>query len=397
MNSRNVLLAVTGSIAAYKAAQLASELTQRDLAVRVILTRGGSRFIMPVTFEGITGNPVAESLWDDHTVPSRLEHLDLAAWADILVVAPASADAIARLAHGLSDDLLGATALAYRGPFMLAPAMETHMFNHPATVSNLQLLEERGASIVGPESGRLASGATGPGRMSEPSTVARAVLESLRISASLEGKRVLVSAGPTYEPIDPVRFIGNRSSGKMGYAVATEAQRRGGDVTLVSGPASLASPHGVVRIEVETSDEMRDALLSHAAGQDVIVMCAAVSDYKPVNRSPEKLKRGAIHHVDIVPTEDIAAAISKAAPAAIHVGFALESGPLVPAAREKMTRKGQKLVVANSISPGHDPFGSDDNEVVFVMESGERFIPRTSKAEVARLLWDQVVALLAEK
>jgi phosphopantothenoylcysteine decarboxylase/phosphopantothenate--cysteine ligase len=397
MNRRNVLLAVSGSIAAYKAAQLASELVQAGLDVRVILTRGGSRFVTRVTFEAMTGHDVAQNLWDERAGGSRLEHLDLAAWADLLVVAPASADAIARLAQGRSDDLLGAVALAFRGPLLIAPAMETNMFTHPATTAHLALLRERGATQIGPESGRLASGSIGQGRMSEPSNIAQAVQNLLREPTPLLGRKVLVTAGPTYEPIDPVRFIGNRSSGKMGYAVASEAQRRGAEVVLVSGPTALAPPDGLQIVRVETSDEMRDAVLSHAALQDVIVMCAAVADYKPVARSGEKLKRGEIRQIQVTSTDDIASEAAKAAPGALHIGFALESGSLVTAAREKLRRKGQALVVANGINADHNPFGSNTNQVVFVTESGERVLPPHSKAEVARILWDEVQRLLAER
>jgi phosphopantothenoylcysteine decarboxylase/phosphopantothenate--cysteine ligase len=392
-----VLLAVTGSIAAYKAAHLASELVQAGLIVRVILTRGGSMFVTPVTFEAITGNPVARSLWDERAGGSRLEHLDLAAWADVLVVAPASADAIARLAQGRSDDLLGAAALAFRGPLLIAPAMEMNMFTHPATTANLALLIERGATLIGPESGRLASGSSGRGRLSEPSDIAQSVQNLLREPTTLLGRKVLVTAGPTYEPIDPVRFIGNRSSGKMGYAVASEAQRRGADVFLVSGPTALAPPAGLQIVHVETSDEMRDAVLSHAPLQDVIVMCAAVADYKPVMRSDEKLKRGETREIQVTSTGDIAAEASRVAPGALHIGFALETGSLVAAAREKLIRKGQALVVANRLTADHTPFGSDTNQVVFVTESGERALPTTTKAEVARLLWDEVQRLLAQR
>ncbi len=397
MKTRNVLLAVTGSIAAYKAAELASELVQNDLSVRVILTRGGSRFISPQTFEGITGNLVASDLWGTGAGESAMEHLRLASWAEVLIVAPATADAIARLAGGRSDDLLGASALAFRGPVLIAPAMETNMFTHPATMANLELLTRRGATVIGPESGRLASGSIGSGRMSEPSEIARAVRDALRTSQSLAGRKVLVTAGPTREPIDPVRYIGNRSSGKMGYAVATEAQRRGAEVLLISGPTSLARPTGMEVIEVETSDEMRAAVLHNAPNQAVIVMCAAVADYKPSRASDGKLKRGEAQHIDVTATSDIAAEAARLAPDAVHIGFALESGPLVTAAREKLRRKGQALVVANGITPDHNPFGSETNQVVFVTESGERAFPPATKVEIGRWLWDEIEGILLSR
>jgi phosphopantothenoylcysteine decarboxylase / phosphopantothenate---cysteine ligase len=394
VKTQNVLLAVTGSIAAYKAALLASELVQEGLAVRVILTHGGSRFINSVTFEGITGLAVASDLWSTANGTSPMEHLELASWADVLVVAPAAADAIARLAQGRSDDLLGASALAFRGPVLIAPAMESNMFSHPATTANIDLLRQRGATVIGPESGRLASGSFGPGRMSEPPEIARAVREILQPAESMAGRKVLVTAGPTYEPIDPVRFIGNRSSGKMGYAVASEAQRRGAEVVLVSGPTNLARPAGMRVVDVETSDEMRTAVLQRAPKQDALVMCAAVADYKPVAPAGEKLKRGTIQQIEVMSTDDIAAEASRLAPDTVHVGFALESGPLVDAARNKLRRKGQALVVANGITADHNPFGSDINQVVFVTETGEQAFPPASKGEVARRLWDEVEKLL---
>jgi phosphopantothenoylcysteine decarboxylase / phosphopantothenate---cysteine ligase len=397
VKTRNVLLAVTGSVAAYKAAVLASELIQDGMSVRVILTRGGSRFISPITFESITGQGVASDLWEAGTQETPMEHLNLASWADLVVVAPAAADSIARLAQGRSDDLLGAAALAFRGPIVIAPAMETNMFTHPATVANLEVLTQRGATIVGPDAGRLASGSVGPGRMSEPSEIARAVRDALRASESLNGQRVLVTAGPTYEPIDPVRFIGNRSSGKMGYAVAAEAQRRGADVLLISGPTALARPPGVRMVGVESSDEMREAVLRHAAEQNVIVMSAAVADFKPTFVAGAKLKRGETQQIEVTATSDIAAEAVRLAPGAVHVGFALESGDLVAAARDKLRRKGQSLVVANGITAEHNPFGSDSNQVVFVTETGEQALPPATKAEVAKRLWDAVEGILSKE
>lgn len=397
MTRRNVVLAVTGSIAAYKGAQLAGELVRAGAQVRVILTRGGSRFVSAITFEGITGQAVAQSAWSEHSGASRMEHLDLAAWADVLVLAPASADAIARLAQGRSSDLLSSTALAFRGALIVAPAMETNMFTHPATHSNLELLVQRGAEIVGPESGRLASGATGLGRMSEPPVIVAAVLAALERGSELAGLRVLVTAGPTHEPIDPVRYVGNRSSGKMGYAVAAEAARRGAAVLLVSGPTALNPPPGVARLDVETAEEMRSAVLAHVAGHDIVVMCAAVADYRPAAPAAEKMKRGDALSLRLLPTDDIAAAAVRAAPHALHVGFALESTDVVAGAREKLRRKGQTLVVANQISASHNPFGADSNQVVFVTEDGERSLPRAAKSEVATLLWDEIRRLLQQQ
>jgi phosphopantothenoylcysteine decarboxylase/phosphopantothenate--cysteine ligase len=322
-------------------------------------------------------------------------HLDLARWADALVVAPATADAIARLAQGRSDDLLGAVALSFRGPLLVAPAMETNMFLHPATQEHLHTLARRGATVVGPASGRLASGSSGPGRMSEPEEIAAAIGRALGRPRSLDGLRVLVTAGPTFEPIDPVRYIGNRSSGKMGYAVAEEAAARGAAVTLISGPTALEGPAGVNCRSVETSAEMLEAVSEYVQGQDVVVMAAAVSDFRPGSASADKLRRSQSLSLELVPTRDIAVEARRLAPNALHIGFALETGNLVESAREKLRSKGQALVVANAVTPDYSPFGSETNRVLFVTEDQVREVPEAGKREIAGLLWDEIERLLA--
>jgi phosphopantothenoylcysteine decarboxylase/phosphopantothenate--cysteine ligase len=321
-------------------------------------------------------------------------HIELARWTEILVVAPASAGAIARLALGLSADLLGAVALATTSPVLLAPAMETHMWAHPATQGHVKTLTARGATVVGPESGYLASGARGTGRMVEPAEIHQSIVALLRASQSLKGKKVLVTAGPTYEPIDPVRFIGNRSSGKMGYAIAEVARNRGAEVTLVSGPTALPPPHAVRFIPVETAAQMRDSALSVALTADVIVMAAAVADFRPSNAASAKIKRAEGLVLDLSPTEDIAAELVRVAPHAFHVGFALETGDLVSAARSKLRRKGQQLVVANEVSDRHNPFGADTNRVVLVSEKDATELPQMSKRDVAAAALDRVEGAL---
>jgi phosphopantothenoylcysteine decarboxylase/phosphopantothenate--cysteine ligase len=392
--SRHVLLAVTGSIAAFKAAQLASLLVQAGHEVRAILTEGGSKFVGPLTFEAITSHPIGSDMWHAESGSSSMGHLDLATWADLLVVAPASAGAVARLALGLPSDLLGAVALATRAPILLAPAMESNMWRHTATRSHVDTLVSRGCRLVGPESGHLASGSSGEGRMAEPETILDEVDRIFRAGESLSGIRVLVTAGPTYETIDPVRFIGNRSSGKMGYAVAEEARDRGAQVVLVSGPTALQNPDGITTVHVESSFEMREAVLERVRDADVVVMAAAISDFAPTNPAAQKIRRGDNFALPLSPTDDIAAAASKAAPGALHVGFALETGDPVAGGKEKLQRKNLQLVVANGISVSQNPVGADTNQVTLITAEETVALPLASKREVARAIWDKAEELL---
>jgi phosphopantothenoylcysteine decarboxylase / phosphopantothenate---cysteine ligase len=392
-----IVLGVTGSIAAFKAAALASDMTKAGFEVRTVLTDGGAKFVSPLTFEALTGFPAETSLWDERPGSSRMGHLDLARWAERLVVAPATASTLARLALGLADDLLGAVAVATHAPLIIAPAMESAMFTHPTTRSHLAILRGRGAAIVGPTTGRLASGAEGTGRMVEPDEILHAVIGSFDRDGDLAGWSVLITAGPTHEPIDPVRFIGNRSSGKMGYAIAEEARHRGADVLLITGPVSLPPPPGVNVLHVETAGEMRSAVLQNVGGRDVVVMAAAVADFRPESASEHKVKRNEARSLSLVPTDDIAAEASAAAPNAIHVGFALETGNLELAARAKLAAKNLDLVVANSVSGDHNPFGSDTNRVLFISSNKTRELPQMPKAEVARLLWDEVIAIIKSR
>jgi len=391
---KRIVLGVSGSIAAFKAAKLASDLVQASTQVRVVLTSGGARFVSALTFAALTGHDVAGDTWDEQPGRSRMGHLELARWADILVVAPASAHSIAGLALGLSDTLLGAVALSTTAPLLVAPAMETHMYRHAATQQHLHTLRERGATMVGPESGHLASGAEGAGRMSEPDVIRSAVLDALGQRQDLEGFTVLVTAGPTYEPIDPVRFIGNRSSGKMGYAIAKEAAKRSARVILVTGPTALSTPAGVDVIQIETTEQMRQAVLARVAGVDVVVMAAAVADFRPSTPSNEKLKRQEAISLQLSPTSDISAEVARLAPRAIHVGFALESADLLTRTRDKLNRKKIDLVVANEISAEHNPFGADTNRVAIVSHDGVEQLGEMSKREVAVKLWDVVLARL---
>lgn len=390
---RNIVLGISGSIAAFKGAALASELVQTGHEVRCILTPGATRFITPLTLEGLTNRPTALEIWDEQPGSSRVGHLELARWANILVIAPASAGALARVALGLPVDLLGAVALASTAPLLVAPAMESAMYRHPATQAHLATLRSRGTTIVGPETGHLASGAAGEGRMSEPGIIAEAIEGVLSRGQDLSGLRVLITAGPTFESIDPVRYIGNRSSGKMGYAMAAEAQARGAQVTLVTGPTNLPTPF-VETVQVESTEEMRRAVLDRSRGMDIIVMTAAVADFRPVEVGPEKRKRSGVFTLELEPTPDIAAEASRLTPGALHVGFALETEDLLASARAKLTRKGQDLVVANTLSSDHNPFGSDTNHVYLVTSHGSRELPEMPKRQVAAAIWDEARALI---
>jgi phosphopantothenoylcysteine decarboxylase/phosphopantothenate--cysteine ligase len=385
-----ILLGVSGSIAAFKAATLTGDLVKTGHELRVILTAGGARFVTPLTFEALTGSPVAHDLWDEAPGTSSMGHVELARWAELLVVAPAGAGAIARLALGLPSDLLGATALACTAPLLVAPAMETNMWNHSATQEHMATLRARGATIVGPESGRLASGANGMGRMTEPDDITAAIELLLSHGRSLQGRRVLVTAGPTYEAIDPVRFLGNRSSGKMGYAIAVEAHARGADVVLVSGPTALDAPGGVTRVDVESAAQMRAAVLREAPGADVIVLSAAVADYSPATVADQKVERASSLTLELTPTIDISAETATVAPHALRVGFALQTHDLHRKAQAKLERKGLHLIVANELSTEHNPFGSERNRVSFIAADETRDLDLMTKRDVAVALWDEI-------
>ncbi|MGI8967992.1 MAG: bifunctional phosphopantothenoylcysteine decarboxylase/phosphopantothenate--cysteine ligase CoaBC, partial [Chloroflexota bacterium] len=316
--NHRIVLALSGSIAAYKGAALASDLVKSGHEVRCIMTSGARQFLAPLTLEALTGHKVTDDLWLEQP-DGGIGHIELAKWASVLLVAPASASTLAHLAHGLADDALGAVALATEAPLVVAPAMESAMFAHLATQANLRLLLERGAHVVGPDSGRLASGAKGVGRMAEPSAILQTLARLLETRVDLRGSTVLVTAGPTYESIDWVRFLGNRSSGKMGYAVAEAALARGARVILITGPTALTPPRGVETIAVESADQMRGAVLDHVDAANVVIMAAAVADYRPAEVVDGKLRRSGELTLQLVPTPDIAADAAADAPHAVHV------------------------------------------------------------------------------
>lgn len=391
MNTSNkplVVLGVTGCIAAYKACELSRKLIAAGCRVKVIMTENATRFVGPATFRALTDEPVAVSLWD--AAEARVHHISLAQEADVMVVAPATANIIAKMAAGRADDLLTTTALATRAPIIVAPAMNVAMWQAEATRANIATLESRGVVTVGPDSGELACGDVGEGRLVSVERIVDSVLGTLCSSASLDGVRVLVTAGPTREPIDPVRFISNGSSGKTGYAIAAEAQRRGASVTLVSGPTDISPPHGVRFVPVITAVEMADAVFSHYADADIVVATAAVSDFRPVGPSDQKIKKDdAELLVSLTRNPDILAELGSRKENRLLVGFAAETTDVIDHAKAKLTSKNLDLVVANDVSTDVG-FGTDDNVVWLVSSTAVQMVERCSKRQIAETIWNRI-------
>ncbi|MDB4969653.1 MAG: phosphopantothenoylcysteine decarboxylase/phosphopantothenate/cysteine ligase [Myxococcales bacterium] len=394
LGGRRVVVGVAGGIAAYKAAELVRALVKAGAEVRVVMTEAAQKFVTPLTMQALSQHPVATDTFD-LTQEATIGHIQLADRAELLVIAPATADVIARLAHGLANDLLTTVALACRAPLLLAPAMNVNMWRHPATRANLKTLVERGVHTVGPDAGELACGWIGEGRLIEAAQIAEAC-GALLGPRDWAGRRVVVTAGPTFEPIDPVRFIGNRSTGKMGFAIAARAARRGAEVTLVAGPTSLPTPPGVRRVDVETARQMREATLAAVEGAAMVVMTAAVADYRPSVEAPEKLKKadlGDTPAVALMKNPDILAELKGRAP--VVIGFAAETEDVERHAAEKLRQKGCDLIVANDVSEAGSGFGTDTNRVMLLGRDGsvER-LPLLNKDEVAERILDRARALL---
>lgn len=398
-NSKHVLLGVTGSIACYKAADLASKLTQLGVQVDVVLTSAATKFVTPLTFQSVTGHRayVDEDLWGPE---GHVLHVNLGKQADLIAIAPATANTLAKLAIGQADNLLTLAALASQAPLLLAPAMDGGMYEHPATQANLVTLKERGATIVGPQTGHLASGLSGLGRMSEPVELLGQIRYLLSPGGSLAGRHIVVTAGGTQEAIDPVRAITNRSSGKQGYALAQAALDAGADVTLISAPTTLQAPIGVDYVPVDAAEEMLEAVLAAAKNADALLMAAAVADFKVKKPSKQKIKRSeGVPDVQLVANADILAAVANHAHRPeVVVGFAAESNDLHKNAKLKLESKNLDLIVANDISATDAGFEVDTNRVVLIDRTGKQEdLPLLSKDEVARAVVDRVAALLAEK
>jgi phosphopantothenoylcysteine decarboxylase/phosphopantothenate--cysteine ligase len=385
-----VVLGVTGCIAAYKACELVRVLQRAGCRVKVVMTEAATHFVGPATFRALTGEPVAMTLWDD-PASARVFHTSLAEEADVFVVAPATAHSLAAFASGRAEDLLSTALLATEAPVVVAPAMNVHMWRDEATQANIATLRVRGVVVVEPESGELACGDVGEGRLAPVDEIAEAVLAETRRVDDLEGVRVLVTAGPPYEPLDPVRFIGNRSSGKTGYAIAEEAARRGARVTLVSGPSVLPDPFGVGTVRVTTAAEMLAACEAAFDEVDVVVATAAVSDFRPASASAHKVKKDAAPlTVELARTTDILATLAVRKDGRLMVGFAAETTDVLESARDKLSAKNLDLVVANDVSTPGLGFGSDRNRVWLVDADGVEELPEQGKRSIARLLWDRI-------
>ncbi|MDP9297128.1 MAG: bifunctional phosphopantothenoylcysteine decarboxylase/phosphopantothenate--cysteine ligase CoaBC [Actinomycetota bacterium] len=390
---RRVLLGVSGGIAAYKAAQLARLLGAEGADVTAVMTGSATRFVSPDTFAALTANPVHTSLWES---PDEVLHVRLARAADVAVVAPATANLIAKLAHGLADDVLTATLLEATCPLVIAPAMHTGMWEHPATRGNVDALAARGVRFVGPVSGPLAHGDEGLGRLADPEEILVTVEAALR-PHDLTGRSVIVTAGPTHEPIDPVRFIGNRSSGKMGVAIAAEAAARGAAVTLILGPGTVPAPPGVTALHVATADQMRDAVLSAYPGADAVVMAAAVADFRPKKPAETKLKKEhGTPELVLEPTPDIVRELGERKGKAVLIGFAAETGDLEAEGRRKLRDKSLDLVVVNEVGREGTGFGADTNHAMILAADGRDEPLRVwTKPDLASEICDRVVELLA--
>lgn len=406
MHNKRIVLAVTGSIAAYKAADVASKLTQVGAVVDVLLTKAAQRFITPLTFQALTGRTVYTDMWkteSDGALPTHIAHVGIAEEADIMLIAPATANTLARLAHGLADDLLTVTALAARCPIVVSPAMDAGMYEQPATQQNVEILKSRGVEVIEPEIGRFASGLTGKGRLPETTKLISYVRRALAKNAPLRGKHIVVTAGGTREPIDPVRYITNRSSGKQGFALAQAALDAGADVTLITTVASLPEPFGCKVITVQTAKEMAEAVLAQVPTTDALLMAAAVSDFRPTVVSEQKVKKTAqndapiivlAHNLDIL--LEVKQKRDETGFPKVVVGFAAESEKLLENATEKLERKGLDMIVANDILSTDAGFGTDTNRATLLLDDGSvQQLDLTTKTAISEKILEVVASRIA--
>lgn len=401
LKGKKIVLGITGSIAAYKSCLLIREFIKQGAEVQVVITPAGKEFITPITLSALTHKPVISEFFSqrDGTWNS---HVDLGLWADAMVIAPCTASTIGKMAHGVADNMLITTYLSMKAPVFIAPAMDLDMYRHPSTQANLRTLQSYGNHIVEPASGFLASGLEGKGRMEEPAVIAKYIsyyFEKAEKISALAGKRVLITAGPTYEKIDPVRFIGNYSSGKMGFAIAEECRKRGADVTIVAGPVSLKTPEGVKRIDVESCEDMYNAATSTFATSDVVILSAAVADFRPADVADKKIKRGDDDMViRLCPTHDIAAALGKAkTDRQTIVAFALETNDEETNAQRKLEKKNADFIVLNSLQNKGTCFRTDDNQIEIISRVDKKNYPKCSKAETAVYIVDELERVVASK
>jgi phosphopantothenoylcysteine decarboxylase/phosphopantothenate--cysteine ligase len=395
-----IALGVTGGVAAYKAAELVRRLQQEKLDVQVVMTRGAQEFITPLTFAALTGQKVITEMFSASgaapaNVESAIEHIAVAQRIDLLLVAPATADVLGKFAHGIADDFLTTLYLATKAPVIVAPAMNVNMWEHAATQENLSTLRARGVHLVNPDEGYLACGMIGSGRLAAPEAIVEKVCEVLGLRRDLAGQSVLITAGPTCEDLDPVRYLTNRSSGKMGYSLADAANRRGANVILVSGPTDLKAPDGVDWVPVRSTEEMRNAVRERAREANIVIMAAAVADYRPAAAQATKLKRGEGHlTLELEPTPDILTEIGREKGNRILVGFAAETDRVAENARDKLARKGADIIVANDVTQEGAGFDIDTNIVTFFLRDGREIpLPKMSKFDVANRILDQVLSL----
>lgn len=389
---KTILLGVTGGIAAYKSCNLVRLLQKQGARVKVVMSDHATEFVGPLTFRALTHEPVAVGLFDDPSDP--IHHISLAQEPDLVIVAPATANIIAKMAQGIADDLISTTLLATPRPILIAPAMNNGMWKAPATQENVRTLKSRGVHIVGPGSGYLACGDVDAGRMSEPEEIVEAVCDILDPAPQdLYGKRIVITAGPTHEPVDPVRYIGNRSTGKMGMALAEQARRRGAEVTLILGPSHLPVPRRVACVHVETAAQMREAALEAFADSDAAICAAAVADYTPAHPADHKLKKTyeRLDRIDLVETADILADLSSKKGSRVVIGFAAETDSVLEFARAKVLHKGCDTIVANDVSRADSGFGTDTNKAWIVTATGEEELPTMSKIDLADRILDLLV------
>ena len=401
LRGKHILLGVTGGIAAYKSCYLVRELRRAGAEVKVVMTNSSTKFVAPLTFSALSGHDVEVDLWSSNQTSATnigTRHISLANWADIVVIAPATATTIARLTHGLGDNLLTVIVLATRSPVVLSPAMDADMYLNPVTTKNLALLRERGFFVIPPDEGDLASGLKGPGRLPEVEVIVRRVDDILsRRHLDLKNKKILITAGPTYEAIDPVRFIGNRSSGKMGFALANAAAQRGANVTLVAGPVHLETPRNVKRIDVESAREMHEAVKRYAKSADAIIMAAAVADFTPAQQAKQKIKKSGADgtELSLMHTTDILGALGKSKKKTVLVGFALETQDELKNAKEKLKKKNLDLIVLNSLNDKGAGFGSDTNVVTIIDTGGKtEKLGTLPKFDVANAILDRMKKIL---